>query len=123
MKHHRDGAVAGGEVAHPFVESEHVSRFLDYPLDLASIDHAVAELESWHSQDYVAEWTGDDVISEMLEVPRRISAAIVRDAGVPVSHVVDLGSGRAVSRAVSARVRGRPRHVGRLVGGDGRACT
>jgi len=53
----------------------------------------VAELESWHSQDYVAEWTGDDVISEMLEVPRRISAAIVRDAGVPVSHVVDLGSG------------------------------
>jgi tRNA (cmo5U34)-methyltransferase len=51
------------------------------------------QLESWHSRDYVAQWTGDDVISELLETPRRISAAIVRDAGITVSHVVDLGSG------------------------------
>jgi tRNA (cmo5U34)-methyltransferase len=50
-------------------------------------------LGSWHSHDYVAQWTGDDVISEVLELPRRISAAIVRDAGIEVSHVVDLGSG------------------------------
>jgi SAM-dependent methyltransferase len=53
----------------------------------------VAELESWHSHDYVARWTGDDVIAGLLEVPRRISAAIVHDAGLPVSHVLDLGSG------------------------------
>jgi SAM-dependent methyltransferase len=50
-------------------------------------------LESWHSRDYVAQWTGDDVIADLLELPRQISAAIVRDADVPVSHVVDLGSG------------------------------
>jgi SAM-dependent methyltransferase len=54
----------------------------------------VAErLESWHSRDYVAQWTGEDVIANMLELPRRISVAIVREAQVPVSHVVDLGSG------------------------------
>ncbi len=35
-------------------------------------------LESWHSREYVAQWTGDDVIAELLEVPRQISAAIVR---------------------------------------------
>jgi trans-aconitate methyltransferase len=51
------------------------------------------QLESWHSQDYVAEWVGDDVIANMLELPRRISAALVADAGVDVAHVVDLGSG------------------------------
>ena len=52
-------------------------------------------LESWHSRDYVARWTGDDVIADMLELPRRISVAIVRDARMRVSHVVDLGSGHA----------------------------
>jgi tRNA (cmo5U34)-methyltransferase len=51
-------------------------------------------LESWHSREYVAQWTGDDVIAGMLELPRQISAALVRDAGVTVSHVVDLGSGQ-----------------------------
>ena len=50
-------------------------------------------LESWHSAGYVAEWVGDDVIADMLELPRRISAALVADAGLEVTHVVDLGSG------------------------------
>lgn len=51
------------------------------------------QLESWHSADYVFGWTAEDVIADMLVLPRRISASIVADAGVRVSHVVDLGSG------------------------------
>jgi len=50
-------------------------------------------LESWHSEGYVAEWVGDDVLADLLELPRRISAALVADAGIDVRHVIDLGSG------------------------------
>lgn len=53
-------------------------------------------LESWHSPDYAAQWAGEDVISNMLELPRKISAAIVGDSGLEVEHVVDLGSGPGV---------------------------
>jgi ubiquinone/menaquinone biosynthesis C-methylase UbiE len=48
---------------------------------------------SWKSADYVGEWLGEDVIADMLVLPRRISLALVEDAGIEVSHVVDLGSG------------------------------
>lgn len=51
------------------------------------------QLESWHSAGYVAEWAGDDVLADLLDLPRKISAALVADSGIPVSHVVDLGSG------------------------------
>jgi SAM-dependent methyltransferase len=51
------------------------------------------ELESWHSEAYAAEWTADDVLEGLLDLPRRISAALVADAELDVSHVVDLGSG------------------------------
>ncbi len=54
---------------------------------------SAGQLGSWHEQQYVAEWVGDDVSSDMLDLPRKLSAAIVADAGVAVSHVVDLGSG------------------------------
>jgi SAM-dependent methyltransferase len=54
------------------------------------------ELESWHSASYAAQWAGEDVISNMLELPRQISAAIVGDAGIEVQHVVDLGAGPGV---------------------------
>jgi SAM-dependent methyltransferase len=50
-------------------------------------------LESWHSGAYAEEWVSDDVLAGMLELPRKISAALVADAGVDVEHVVDLGSG------------------------------
>jgi trans-aconitate methyltransferase len=50
-------------------------------------------LGSWHSADYVGDWLGEDVIADMLDLPRRISLALVADAGIDVSHVVDLGSG------------------------------
>src|SRR5215831_15242335 len=51
------------------------------------------QLGSWQSADYVGRWAGEDVLQRMLELPRRISTALVRDAGAPVRHVVDLGSG------------------------------
>ena len=51
------------------------------------------QLESWHSGSYAAQWAGEDVISNMLELPRQLSAAIVGDSGIEVEHVVDLGSG------------------------------
>jgi SAM-dependent methyltransferase len=49
---------------------------------------------SWQSAEYVGEWAGDDVVGRLLETPRQISVALVRDAGVDVTHVVDLGSGQ-----------------------------
>jgi trans-aconitate methyltransferase len=52
-----------------------------------------AELGSWESFDYVREWLGEDVVAGMLELPRRISLALVEDSGIEVEHVVDLGSG------------------------------
>jgi ubiquinone/menaquinone biosynthesis C-methylase UbiE len=51
------------------------------------------ELESWESADYAAMWAREDVIADLLEVPRQISVAIVADAGIGVNHIVDLGSG------------------------------
>ena len=50
-------------------------------------------LGSWRSDAYAAEWAADDVLAGLLELPRRISTALVGDAGIRVEHVVDLGSG------------------------------
>lgn len=54
---------------------------------------AEQQLGSWQSGDYVAEWIGDDVLADLLRLPRQISAALVADAGTRVEHVLDLGSG------------------------------
>jgi tRNA (cmo5U34)-methyltransferase len=51
------------------------------------------QMGSWQSAEYVGRWAGDDVLGRLLETPRRISLAVVRDAGVDVRHVVDVGSG------------------------------
>jgi SAM-dependent methyltransferase len=50
-------------------------------------------LESWHSADYAAQWAGDDVLADLLELPRQISVALVQDSRIRVHHVVDLGAG------------------------------
>ena len=50
-------------------------------------------LGSWHSGDYVAAWAAEDVLADMLQLPRRISAALVAASGIAVEHVVDLGAG------------------------------
>jgi ubiquinone/menaquinone biosynthesis C-methylase UbiE len=51
------------------------------------------EMGSWTSAEYVGQWLGEDVVAELLNLPRAISVALVEDAGIDVSHVVDLGSG------------------------------
>ena len=51
------------------------------------------QIGSWQSAEYVGEWAGDDVVGRLLETPRQISIALVRDAGIDVAHVVDVGSG------------------------------
>ena len=38
------------------------------------------QLESWESPEYAAAWAGEDVIADMLELPRHLSVAIVADA-------------------------------------------
>jgi ubiquinone/menaquinone biosynthesis C-methylase UbiE len=50
-------------------------------------------LPTWDEGEFVAEWVNTDVVASMLTLPRQISAALVADAEVPVSHVIDLGSG------------------------------
>ena len=51
------------------------------------------ELASWKEGTYVADWVGDDVLADLLVLPRRISVALVDASGIEVGHVVDLGSG------------------------------
>jgi SAM-dependent methyltransferase len=52
------------------------------------------QLESWESGQYALEWASDDVLARMLELPRRMSTALVADSGIAVAHVIDLGSGQ-----------------------------
>jgi SAM-dependent methyltransferase len=67
---------------------------LDYPLILCRIPAVGSEpVETWHSEAFVADWSGDDVLADLLTLPRQISAALVADAGPPPRHVVDVGSG------------------------------
>jgi ubiquinone/menaquinone biosynthesis C-methylase UbiE len=51
------------------------------------------QLESWESPGYAAEWAGEDVIADMLDLPRRISVALVGASGLDVKRVIDVGSG------------------------------
>lgn len=60
-------------------------------------------LESFESTEYASEWVGDDVLADLLELPRRISAALVTDAEIPVRHVLDIGSGHGPYLALFLR--------------------
>jgi tRNA (cmo5U34)-methyltransferase len=51
------------------------------------------QIGSWQSAEYVGRWAGEDVLAQLLEMPRRISISLVEDAGLDVRHIVDLGSG------------------------------
>jgi len=51
------------------------------------------QIGSWQSADYVGRWADEDVLARVLETPRRISLALLADAGADVRHVVDVGSG------------------------------
>lgn len=54
---------------------------------------SAGQIGSWQSAEYVGRWAGEDVVARLLETPRRISIALLEDAGLDVRHVVDLGSG------------------------------
>jgi ubiquinone/menaquinone biosynthesis C-methylase UbiE len=54
---------------------------------------ADGHLGSWRSDAFVEAWASDDVAAPMLELPQRISTALVRDAGIDVGQVVDIGAG------------------------------
>jgi ubiquinone/menaquinone biosynthesis C-methylase UbiE len=54
---------------------------------------ASEELESWESNEYALAWAGEDVLSDLLALPVRISVALAVDAGLQVQHVVDVGAG------------------------------
>src|SRR5262245_7230548 len=56
-------------------------------------DMSEPQLETWHSESYAAQWASEDVVAGMLELPRRITAALVADSGIDVEHVVDVGAG------------------------------
>lgn len=54
---------------------------------------AEQQLGSWRSGEYAAQWAVDDVLADMLDLPRKLSAALVADSAIEVEHVADLGSG------------------------------
>ncbi|MBW3619292.1 MAG: class I SAM-dependent methyltransferase [Actinobacteria bacterium] len=51
------------------------------------------ERHSWASPEYVAEWIGQDVIEDVLRLPRSISVGLVADDDLAVERVIDLGAG------------------------------
>ena len=53
----------------------------------------MSALGSWREPEYVSRWASEDTLARVLDLPRRISTALVRDARVEVRHVIDLGSG------------------------------
>jgi SAM-dependent methyltransferase len=48
---------------------------------------------AWSDAGFVARWIAADSMAEVLELPRRISAALVSDSGLEVRRVVDVGAG------------------------------
>src|SRR5436305_1234974 len=54
---------------------------------------AVDSPGSWQQSEYASQWASEDVMAPVLELPRRLSADLVEDAGVDVQHVLDLGAG------------------------------
>jgi SAM-dependent methyltransferase len=52
-----------------------------------------SHLESWQSPSYVAQWASEDVLADLLALPRRLTAALVADSGLEVRHVIDVGAG------------------------------
>lgn len=54
---------------------------------------SIGSRHSWNSPEYVDRWIHEDVLRDLLALPRRIAAEVVRDADLEVRRVVDIGSG------------------------------
>lgn len=61
----------------------------DEPRDTTSVHPA----GSWADGGLVDRWITGDSLASVLELPRRIVAALVRESGIDVSRVVDVGAG------------------------------
>jgi SAM-dependent methyltransferase len=48
---------------------------------------------SWAETDMVDRWIAGDSLASVLTLPRRITAALVRETGIDVRRVVDVGAG------------------------------
>jgi tRNA (cmo5U34)-methyltransferase len=48
---------------------------------------------SWANGDLVDRWVAGDALASLLDLPRRIAAALVRESGIDVRRVVDVGAG------------------------------
>ena len=48
---------------------------------------------SWAADDFVDRWIAHDSMAAILELPMRVSAALVQESGIRVRRVVDVGSG------------------------------
>lgn len=48
---------------------------------------------SWAADDFVDRWIAADSLAAALELPMRMTAALVRQSGIEVRRVVDVGSG------------------------------
>lgn len=53
----------------------------------------MAERHSWASTEYVREWIAQDVLEDILRLPRAITVGLVGDADLEVRRVVDVGAG------------------------------
>lgn len=54
---------------------------------------AAADRHAWSSSEYVSDWIEQDVLHDLLALPRRVSVALVSDADIEVRRVVDVGAG------------------------------
>jgi trans-aconitate methyltransferase len=50
-------------------------------------------LETWQQPAFAREWAQGDGLAALLDLPRRLAAAVVADAGRPVRTVLDVASG------------------------------
>jgi SAM-dependent methyltransferase len=57
------------------------------------VSAGVGPAGSWAADDFVDRWIAADSLAAALELPRRISAALVAQSGIEVRRVVDVGSG------------------------------
>lgn len=51
------------------------------------------ERHSWSSTEYVREWIAQDVLEDILRLPRTISVGLVGDDDLVVRRVIDIGAG------------------------------
>lgn len=51
------------------------------------------ERHSWSSTEYVREWIAQDVLEDILRLPRTISVGMVGDDDLVVRRVIDIGAG------------------------------